>query len=297
MEADGGSPHPARLPVSAVWSHSGRWVVFPSTRQSARGYTVSVVVANRDGSHRRRIGAFGSDPCFDADWSPDDARIAFTVGCDVDLTDLYVARRTGSARRVTRSGHGKGSFWAVAPSWSPDGRTVAVEGSSPQQRTTRITLLDPAGKARRPIPGPGFELGAGPWTIHWTPNGKRIFFLADHALFVIGRNGSGRRQLSPDTLEVFSFDLSPDGKTVVLAGKDGNRRDIYTVTAAGAITKLTDAVNDSNPSWSPDGRRIVFERATKGVSQIYVMNGDGSDQRNVSRSASSDSDPRWVRRP
>jgi TolB protein len=37
------------------------------------------------------------------------------------------------------------------------------------------------------------------------------------------------------------------------------------------------------PAWSPDGRMIAFHSLRDGYSEIYVMNPDGSGQRNVSR--------------
>lgn len=39
--------------------------------------------------------------------------------------------------------------------------------------------------------------------------------------------------------------------------------------------------NASLDAWSPDGRRIAFGRWTDGNDDIYVMNADGSGQRNL----------------
>jgi TolB protein len=57
----------------------------------------------------------------------------------------------------------------------------------------------------------------------------------------------------------------------------------------------------ANPVWSPDSRKIAFERHPRspfeGRSDIYVMNADGTGQRNLTRTPGADgrreSQPVW----
>ena len=58
----------------------------------------------------------------------------------------------------------------------------------------------------------------------------------------------------------------------------GGNTDIYVVNAdGGAPQRLTSAPGaDTSPSYSPDGRRIVFESDRSGTQQLYVMDADGS---------------------
>jgi Tol biopolymer transport system component len=55
--------------------------------------------------------------------------------------------------------------------------------------------------------------------------------------------------------------------------------DIYTMYPDGSgLTNLTnDPAADTNPVWSPDGKRIAFDSNRNGFRQIYLMNADGSD--------------------
>ena len=64
---------------------------------------------------------------------------------------------------------------------------------------------------------------------------------------------------------------------------DGNT-DIYVVDADGGLPAPADhhARADTSPSFSPDGRRIVFESDRSGTQQLYVMDADGSGQRRIS---------------
>src|ERR687888_148195 len=52
-------------------------------------------------------------------------------------------------------------------------------------------------------------------------------------------------------------------------------------------------VNDVEPAWSPDGSKILFMSTRDGMPQIYVMNVDGSGQRNLLKSADVDAEPSW----
>ena len=58
------------------------------------------------------------------------------------------------------------------------------------------------------------------------------------------------------------------------------------------VKRLTTlAGNDNRPSYSADGRRIVFRSERDGDPEIYVMNADGSDQTRLTTSTGTDSRP------
>jgi TolB protein len=56
-------------------------------------------------------------------------------------------------------------------------------------------------------------------------------------------------------------------------------------------------LNDWDPGWSPDGRKLVFAR-TVGNRQpeIFIANGDGSGERRLTNWRRYDSEPDWTRR-
>ncbi|MDE2663035.1 MAG: hypothetical protein OXI39_08535 [Gemmatimonadota bacterium] len=67
-----------------------------------------------------------------------------------------------------------------------------------------------------------------------------------------------------------------------------------TIAAADSLTQLTDNnALDSNPAWSPDGRRVAFQSDRDGNIEIYVMNADGSGQTRLTNNSASDGSPAW----
>lgn len=73
--------------------------------------------------------------------------------------------------------------------------------------------------------------------------------------------------------------VSAENRLLAFASDQTGNSDIYTVHPDGSgMTNLTNhPAHDSNPVWSPDGKRIAFESDRDGFRQIYLMNADGSD--------------------
>ena len=85
--------------------------------------------------------------------------------------------------------------------------------------------------------------------------------------------------------------------------RDGNY-EIYVMTADGGdLRRLTNnRATDHSPSWSPDGKRIVFMSDRDGhidanhgspTFEIYVMAADGSNPRNLTNNPHYDMSPSW----
>src|SRR3546814_2040299 len=71
--------------------------------------------------------------------------------------------------------------------------------------------------------------------------------------------------------------------------------DLYRISANGGTpVRLTTTPGiDVGGSFSPDGRKIVFESDRSGGQQIYVMNIDGSNQQRISFGGGRAATPEW----
>jgi hypothetical protein len=92
---------------------------------------------------------------------------------------------------------------------------------------------------------------------------------------------------------------SPTGNSIAFVSTDSGGDEIYTVDPEGQVVQRLTFNTwewDKHPSWSPDGSQIVFfSNRDTGRRQIWVMNADGSNQRNLSNNDYNDWDPVWTR--
>ena len=81
---------------------------------------------------------------------------------------------------------------------------------------------------------------------------------------------------------------SPDGTRIAFDRLENGRDDLYVVNVDGSgLHQLTTGVYDEDAAWSPDGTQIAFDGSDRvGTQQIFVVDADGSDRRQLTRSAS-----------
>ncbi len=113
-----------------------------------------------------------------------------------------------------------------------------------------------------------------------------------------GRSGSAAlknttfQQLTDEPGQELYPSLSPDGKTVIYAGRASGNWDIYSLRVGGKnpvnLTKDSTA-DDTQPVFSPDGERIAF-RSDRDGGGIFVMGATGE---NVKRVTDFGYNPAW----
>jgi Tol biopolymer transport system component len=54
------------------------------------------------------------------------------------------------------------------------------------------------------------------------------------------------------------------------------------------------SIYDTSPSWSPDGKYIIFSSKRNGSYHIYRMNADGSDQIQLTNGSGDETFPVWL---
>ena len=175
------------------------------------------------------------------------------------VVGLFVMRADGShVRQLTQFRDFSGTEDHM-PAWSPDGRRIVFmrwNGVAQPFNASAIWMMPASGGRphlvrRIPLRFPGGG------TTDWSPDGRRILFTT--YCYYRGCGGPVRGgQL---------FTMNPRG---------------------GDVRQITHVFGNAyQPSWSPDGRFIVFTRNFRadGVSDIYLVRSDGTGLRRLTRAA------------
>ena len=116
-----------------------------------------------------------------------------------------------------------------------------------------------------------------------SPSGRRIAYEYAREVWVMNADGTRKRKVVSNTGGDASPSWSPDGRKIVFSR---NSADIWVVNVDGTqprnLTKTPDR-QERDPAYSPDGARIAYTVSpiSGGGTQIYVMNANGSGQRNL----------------
>jgi Tol biopolymer transport system component len=123
----------------------------------------------------------------------------------------------------------------------------------------------------------------------WSPDGTKIAFSSNRDgswdIYVMTSDGSDQTNLTGDPANDDAPVWSPDGTKIAFNSDHSGHGEIYVMNADGSNQmKLTSSEHVANyPAWSPDGSEIAFGRATCSWlwSDIYLVNTDGTDLRNI----------------
>lgn len=253
---------------------------------------LQIFTARADGASRRQL-TFGGDNGR-PDWSPDGTRIVF---CTRRGRRVFTAVMDADGSNLTILTEGNG------PDWSPDGRQIAFSKGG------EIWLIEPDGSNLTQITT-GQTQKAGP---SWSPDGNQMaFILMTHVdsgdpIPEIGiMNSDGTRERILTTEDRLNTRTERNGTVTVLekahaanapawspvdnriAFWSGIRRtygQVWVMEADGSkSTQLTEDPthrNSDDPSWSPDGSRVLFSTGRSGRNELWVMDADGLNERRL----------------
>ena len=193
--------------------------------------------------------------------------------------------------------------------WSPDGRKILVNISSPiveepieeKVRWSDTYVMDPDGENMINLTQSPEREGSA----CWSPDGKQIAFSrrlnkGGSAIFVMDADGQNQRRLTFEPGTNIVSHWSPDGDRIAfLSSRDGGRR-IFTMDTDGQnVRQITHGQRafESAPAWSPDGNWLAFGSGDKRGWGIYLVDPQGGNETQIFHSNASNLDYSVLGRP
>jgi Tol biopolymer transport system component len=250
-------------------------------------------------------------------YSPDGRSIAYCANVSGSW-EIWTMRADGSKQRqLTHLGG-----FATFPDFSPDGKTIAFGGTEGADEHNEIYAVDAktGGGLHALTSCAGLEDGCFNDLPVWSPDGTRIAFMhgvydpdldavVDEQVWVMDADGGNPHPITTGSAPKDQVpDWSPDSSKIAYHAGDYGNGGIWIIDAdgennhqisgcvAGAPSPCAEG-DDWGPSWSPDGKKIVFLRdlGALGIADrpVYVMNADGSHQYRLTAAPGLHAVPTW----
>lgn len=230
-------------------------------------------------------------------YSPDGKQIAFLRGNYPEMGEscIMIANAEGGDERIVAKRKRPDTFpwWANGTVvWSPDGRTVGAVagGNASGSGPMHVVEIDIENASERPITKDGwYEIKQ----IAWLPDKSGLLVMgAEKAsdyhtqqISLISYPSGAARRITTDFNSYIAMDLTADGDTLVAVqstrlsntwiAPNGDASQAVQIKAGGSNQEGVDGL-----SWSPDGRIVYYSKAS-GNDDIWIMNGDGSDPKQL----------------
>ncbi|HLL77773.1 MAG TPA: protein kinase [Pyrinomonadaceae bacterium] len=225
-------------------------------------------------------------------FSPDGASIAFVRNFpNRNESALIAARADGTQERQLTVFQQPHFIWG-APAWSPDGQRIAcavsAEAGGLQFDLMTVSASD---GSRESIPGARFSDVR---RMDWLADGSALVISAtDQAnspfqVYQVAVADGAQRRVTNDLNRYVGVSLTSDSKSLVTVQVD-RRANIWVAPvgadAAARARQITSGVaveGIGGLGWTPDGR-IVYSSQASGNWDIWVMDADGQNQRQLTR--------------
>jgi eukaryotic-like serine/threonine-protein kinase len=222
--------------------------------------------------------------------SPEGKKLSFLRNSHPGYSEIVVANEDGSGERKLAERNSPPSF-SNGIAWSPDGRTIATNvywGESAAGRMNPIGVSVQGG-SEQPLTEKRWAWIGG---LKWHSDGRGLILnvmeltsLRRQIEYLSETNGEVRR-ITTDTNDYDGVSLTSDSRTLAtVQEKDSFDAWVAPFADVGSAKPITSSGISREATWSPNGK-IVFEKyGGRGESNIWIMESDGSNARQLTADA------------
>jgi len=290
-----------RHPATLAWTPDGKGLAIGGRFSDSEPWGIQVI--STETGERRRLTTASSGMRFDYGpaFSPDGRALAFVRSEALTEGAVYILRLTadlrsdGNAVPVTQD-----HLPVFAVAWIGDHKLAYSAG---HEELSNLRTIDLARNREAPRGQPrtvGFGEGASGLSV--SRSGHLVYARQLDEVDLWRLELTGPRRGRADRLIASSFEnwtpaWSRDGRKIAFASTRSGSEEIWTATTTGEhAIQMTNmrAGHTANPSWSPDGKTIVFN-SWNPTSNLFTLNVEDGSVRTVTRDPTNEVEPNWSR--
>ncbi len=243
-------------------------------------------VADSDGANAKTL-ASSREPIISPKWSPDGLKVAY-VSFEQKKPVIYIQWLFENKRTVLANYKGNNS----APAWSPDGKKLAIVLTYGGNSQVYTINADGSG-VKQLVRSYGIDTEP-----TWSADGRWIYFTSDRGgrpqIYKVPSQGGEALRVTYDGRYNVSPRLSPgDRYLATIRNEDGRYLVALQDLANGQVQLLSEGAKDESPSFSPNGRVILYAASRGGRGNLASVSVDGAVKQKLRESSGDVREPAW----
>ncbi len=222
-------------------------------------------------------------------WSPDRKSLVYTAYRERKQQIMQRTLSTGQEKTLVNP-----ASLNITPGFSGDGQVMVY--ASAQEGNSDIFALDMDTMAHTKLT----SHRSADLSPSWSPDGRKLAFTSDRGgrpqIYIMDADGSNVRRLTYEGDYNAAPTWSPRGDWIAFVCRiSGEGFKLCRITPDGnQLIQMTSGRSiDDSPSWSPNGRHLVFSSIRGGKSHIYLINSDGTGLEQLTSGGTHHSSPSW----